>query len=39
MHEGNVLWAVKLQILKQIINYIMIKCPCILHHLQLYDII
>ena len=32
MHEGYVLWVVKLQIL-----CIMFKCSCILDHLQLYD--
>ena len=39
MHEGYVIWAVKLQILKQIIKCIMLKYPYVLHHLQLYDII
>ena len=39
MHEGYVLWAIKVQILKQILSYIMLKYPYVLHHLQLYDII
>ena len=38
MHEGYILWVVKLHILKQILNCIMLKHLCILHHLQLYDI-
>ena len=39
MHEGYVLWAVQLQILKRILNCIMLKCSCVRHHLQLYNII
>lgn len=39
MHEGYVLWAANVQILKQILNYIMLRHPCVLYHLQLYDII
>ena len=39
MHEGYVLWDVKLQILKQILYYIMLKYLCVLYHLQLYDTI
>ena len=39
MHEGYVVWAVKLHVLKQLLNCIMLKYPCVLHHLQLYDII
>lgn len=39
MHEGYVLWGLKLQNLKQIKNYIMLKYYCVIHRLQLYDII
>ena len=39
MHEGYILWVVKLQILKQILNCITLEYHCVLHHLQLYDII
>ena len=39
MHEGYVVGAVKLQILRQILNCIMLKYLGVLHHLQLYDII
>ena len=34
MHEGYAIWVVKLQILKQILNCIMLKYSCVLHHLQ-----
>ena len=39
MHEGYVLWAVNLQIWKQIWNCIMLRYPCGLYHLQLYNTI